>query len=113
MFFCKWFANSAGGNHARDRFCGLWLQFQRRQSRRRYGNMQPAAPTVVDCVQVVSRKLNITIPLPGELQPYEEVRIFPKVSGFVKWIGVDRGSKVKQGQLLAVLGSAGNCCAEV
>ncbi len=64
---------------------------------------QPPAPTAVDCVRVVSRKLNITIPLPGELQPYEEVRIFPKVSGFVKWIGVDRGSTVKQGQLLAVL----------
>jgi len=63
----------------------------------------PPAPTVVDCVKVVSRRLNITIPLPGELQPYEEVRIFPKVSGFVKWIGVDRGSVVKQGQLLAVL----------
>ena len=64
---------------------------------------QPPAPTVVDCVKVVSRTLNITIPLPGELQPYEEVRIFPKVSGFVKWIGVDRGSTVKKGQLLAVL----------
>lgn len=64
---------------------------------------QPAAPTEVDCVKVVSRRLNITIPLPGELQPYEEVRIFPKVSGFVKWIGVDRGSTVKQGELLAVL----------
>ena len=64
---------------------------------------QPPAPTAVDCVRVVSRRLNITIPLPGELQPYEEVRIFPKVSGFVKWIGVDRGSTVKQGQLLAVL----------
>ena len=64
---------------------------------------QPPAPTVVDSVKVVSRKLNITIPLPGELQPYEEVRIFPKVSGFIKWIGVDRGSTVKQGQLLAVL----------
>ena len=64
---------------------------------------QPPAPIVVDCVAVVSRKLNITIPLPGELQPYEEVRIFPKVSGFVKWIGVDRGSTVKQGQLLAIL----------
>ncbi|MES2222464.1 MAG: efflux RND transporter periplasmic adaptor subunit [Acidobacteriota bacterium] len=64
---------------------------------------QPAASTVVDCVNIVSRKLNITIALPGELQPYEEVRIFPKVSGFVKWIGVDRGSTVKQGQLLAIL----------
>lgn len=64
---------------------------------------QPPAPTVVDCVKVISRRLDIIIPLPGELQPYEEVRIFPKVSGFVKWIGVDRGSVVKQGQLLAVL----------
>ncbi len=64
---------------------------------------QPPVPTFVDCVKVISRRLDITIPLPGELQPYEEVRIFPKVSGFVKWIGVDRGSVVKQGQLLAVL----------
>ncbi len=64
---------------------------------------QPAAPTPIDTVRVVSRRLDTTINLPGELQPYEEVRIFPRVSGFVQWIGVDRGSKVKKGQLLAVL----------
>ncbi|HEX5484152.1 MAG TPA: efflux RND transporter periplasmic adaptor subunit, partial [Terriglobia bacterium] len=28
---------------------------------------------------------------------------FPKVTGFVQWIGVDRGSRVKKGQILAVL----------
>ena len=64
---------------------------------------QAPAQAVVDSVKVVSRQLSITIPLPGELQPYEEVRIFPKVRGFVQWIGVDRGSRVHQGQLLAVL----------
>jgi len=64
---------------------------------------QPAAPTPVDTVRVVSRRLDTTINLPGELQPFEEVRIFPRVSGFVQWIGVDRGSKVKKGQLLAIL----------
>ncbi|MEO6964946.1 MAG: efflux RND transporter periplasmic adaptor subunit [Acidobacteriaceae bacterium] len=64
---------------------------------------QAPAQAVVDSVKVVSRQLSITIPLPGELQPYEEVRIFPKVRGFVQWIGVDRGSIVKKGQLLAVL----------
>lgn len=64
---------------------------------------QPAAPAPVDAVRVVSRRLDMTINLPGELQPYEEVRVFPRVSGFVKWIGVDRGSIVKQGQLIAVL----------
>ncbi|MCX2450854.1 efflux RND transporter periplasmic adaptor subunit [Pedobacter sp. PLR] len=41
--------------------------------------------------------------LPGELKPYEEVLVYPKVKGFVKKIFVDRGTKVKKGQLLAVL----------
>jgi RND family efflux transporter MFP subunit len=38
--------------------------------------------------------------LPGELQPYEVVAIYPKVTGFVEWIGVDRGSRVRNGQLI-------------
>ncbi|MFZ0663979.1 MAG: efflux RND transporter periplasmic adaptor subunit [Acidobacteriaceae bacterium] len=64
---------------------------------------QAVPPTSVDTVRVVSQRLDMTISLPGELQPFEEVRVFPRVSGFVKWIGVDRGSLVKQGQLIAVL----------
>src|SRR4029078_2703193 len=54
-------------------------------------------------VRVTSHRLDMTVGLPGELEPYEEVRVFPRVSGFVKWIGVDRGSIVKKGQLIAVL----------
>lgn len=64
---------------------------------------QAAQLVSVDTVRVASRRLDVSISLPGELQPYEEVRVFPKVSGFVKWIGVDRGSRVKKGQLLATL----------
>lgn len=64
---------------------------------------QAAPPAQVDTVHVASRRLDMTINLPGELQPYEEVRVFPRVSGFVQWIGVDRGSVVKKGQLIAVL----------
>ena len=64
---------------------------------------QAVRPTPVETVQVVSRQLNMEIKLPGELDPYEEVRVFPRVSGFVKWIGVDRGSVVKKGQLIATL----------
>jgi membrane fusion protein, multidrug efflux system len=60
------------------------------------------APTV-DVVKVVSQKLDITVRLPGELQPYEVVAIYPKVTGFVKWIGVDRGSHVSDGELIARL----------
>jgi membrane fusion protein, multidrug efflux system len=62
----------------------------------------PPIPSI-DTTKVVARQINVVIPLPGELQPYEAVAIYPKVTGFVKWIGVDRGSRVKHGQLLAQL----------
>ncbi|MGH9355069.1 MAG: efflux RND transporter periplasmic adaptor subunit [Terriglobia bacterium] len=62
-----------------------------------------ATPPIIDTAKVVSQRLDVTVPLPGELQPFEEVRIFPKVTGFVQWIGVDRGSRVKRGALLATL----------
>ncbi|HEX8712959.1 MAG TPA: efflux RND transporter periplasmic adaptor subunit [Terracidiphilus sp.] len=64
---------------------------------------QTPQPVSVETVAVTSRNLDMTISLPGELQAFEEVRVFPKVTGFVKWIGVDRGSVVKKGQLLATL----------
>jgi RND family efflux transporter MFP subunit len=41
--------------------------------------------------------------LPGEIRPYLAVPIHAKVTGFVREISVDRGSVVKQGQLLATL----------
>lgn len=68
-------------------------------------NSQPAAPSAstVEAVKVVARKLAITVRLPGELQPYEVVAIYPKVTAFVDSISVDRGSVVKSGQLMARL----------
>jgi RND family efflux transporter MFP subunit len=54
-------------------------------------------------VKVASRKLAITARLPGELQAYEVVAIYPKVTAFVDSISVDRGSVVKSGQLMARL----------
>lgn len=62
-----------------------------------------APPPSVETVAVTSRRLNVTTQLPGELLPYEMVGIFPKVTGFVEWMGVDRGSRVKAGQLLVRL----------
>ena len=44
-----------------------------------------------------------TIKLPAQLAAYQEVSIFPKVSGYVKTVLVDIGSKVKKGALLMVL----------
>jgi len=69
-------------------------------------NVQPApsnaaaqTPTV-QTVAVVSQELNRQLRLPGELQPFQDVALYAKVQGFVEAINVDRGSAVKEGQLL-------------
>lgn len=66
-------------------------------------DLSDASTPVVDTARVVSHSLNTVEPLPGELQPYESVAIYPKVTGFVRWIGVDRGSHVHKGEPLATL----------
>jgi RND family efflux transporter MFP subunit len=61
------------------------------------------SPRTVEVVSVQKRMLDRKARLPGELQPYLSVNLYPKVSGILTWIGVDRGSEVKQGQMLARL----------
>src|SRR5262244_410194 len=67
---------------------------------------QPGAqmqiPTVI-VTTVESRGLNRQVRLPGELQAYQDTAIYAKVPSFVEVINVDRGSVVRQGQLLARL----------
>ena len=57
----------------------------------------------VDVVKVVSKKVERKIELPGEFLPYQSVVVRAKVTGFVNKVNVDRGSIVKEGQLLAIL----------
>ena len=52
---------------------------------------------------MLSRKLDTTVRLPAQLTPYEVVDVYPKVTGFVQLIKVDRGSKVKGGEHIAQL----------
>ncbi len=59
---------------------------------------QSGGAQAVDVTKVISKQLSLTIKLPGEVTPYESVVEYPKVTAFVKWIGVDRGSHVKAGQ---------------
>jgi membrane fusion protein, multidrug efflux system len=61
------------------------------------------ALTSVSTVPVESRRLKTTITLPAQLVPYEQVDIYPKVTGFVQTVTVDRGSHVRRGQLLVRL----------
>jgi RND family efflux transporter MFP subunit len=67
------------------------------------GPATPALPPQIEATRVVARTLSTTVNLPGELTPYESVDLYAKETGFVKSIRVDRGSKVKRGELLAEL----------
>lgn len=51
-------------------------------------------------VPVVKKTLFREDQLPGEINAYQDVLIYPKVPGFVKELNVDRGSVVKKGQLM-------------
>ncbi|MVN21370.1 efflux RND transporter periplasmic adaptor subunit [Mucilaginibacter arboris] len=52
---------------------------------------------------VSEKALSSSARLPGQLKPFNEVNLFPKINGFVKQVYVDRGSIVKKGQLLVTL----------
>ncbi|MCF2447304.1 HlyD family secretion protein [Dyadobacter sp. CY345] len=52
---------------------------------------------------VSSQKVGQQIQLPGEFLPFQEVSIYPKATGFVQKVMVDRGSNVRNGQVLMVL----------
>src|SRR2546425_61051 len=52
---------------------------------------------------VVSKPVSRTIVLPGEIQPFLNVALHAKVSGYVDRVLVDRGSAVKDGDLLIEL----------
>jgi membrane fusion protein (multidrug efflux system) len=62
-----------------------------------------APPAVLETVAAISDNPTYTLTLPGELLPYEQVLIYPKVRGFIKKIYAERGSQVRKGQLLALL----------
>jgi membrane fusion protein, multidrug efflux system len=62
----------------------------------------PGPPTIA-VVRVVEQSVDATLSLPGELNPYQAVAVYPRVTGFVKTIGVDRGSRLRTGDLIALL----------
>jgi membrane fusion protein (multidrug efflux system) len=93
LIFLIVFLGIAGGL-----FYFLWLNHHNKKE-------VEAAPVVerppVDVVTVTKKTLFREDQLPGEIDAYQDVLIYPKVRGFIKEINVDRGSVVKKGQLMA------------
>ena len=56
-----------------------------------------------DLATVVAKQISRDIDLPGEIAPFLSVSLHARVAGYVDRILVDRGSVVKQGDLLAEL----------
>lgn len=61
------------------------------------------SPQLVVVASVESQKLDTILSLPAQITPYEAVDIYPKVTGFIETILVDRGSRVKTGEVIVRL----------
>jgi membrane fusion protein (multidrug efflux system) len=61
------------------------------------------SPQQVAAASVESQKLDTSLSLPAQITPYEAVDIYPKVTGFIDAILVDRGSRVKTGEVIVRL----------
>ena len=59
--------------------------------------------TKIAMVKVESRSLSRTVPLTATLAPFLQTDVEARVPGYVEKVLVDRGSKVRRGQLLVVL----------
>jgi membrane fusion protein (multidrug efflux system) len=64
---------------------------------------KPAESKKQQIGSITEKALSSYARLPGQLNPFNEVNLFPKVNGFVKQLYVDRGSVVKKGELLVTL----------
>jgi membrane fusion protein, multidrug efflux system len=65
--------------------------------------LESSSSPEVEVTRVRSQKLSTTVRLPAQLVPYQVVDVYSKVTGFVKWIKVDRGSRVSAGEQIAQL----------
>ena len=57
----------------------------------------------VAVVKATKQNISTALDIASEFQPYQDVNVYAKVSGYVQKLDVDWGTHVKQGQLLAVL----------
>ena len=59
------------------------------------------AQATIEAAQVVALPVERKVELPGEFLPWEQTAVHAKITGFVEKVLVDRGSQVREGDLLA------------
>jgi len=71
--------------------------------RNRYGKAPAEQPRAAAVVAVTRGNLASSLSVAGQFQPYQLVDLHAKVSGYIRWIKVDIGDRVRQGEVLATL----------
>ena len=72
-----------------------------------YENSEPVAtdnqPVDVQVTKPSREDLVYTISLPANISPLYQTTLYAKVSGYLKWIGPDKGDHVKKDQVVAII----------
>lgn len=68
-----------------------------------HGKTPAEQPRAAAVVAVTRGSLASSLTIAGQFQPYQQVDLHAKVSGYIRWIKVDIGDRVRQGQVLALL----------
>jgi len=71
--------------------------------RSHYGKAPAEQPRAAAVVAVARGNLASSLSVAGQFQPYQQVDLHAKVSGYIRWIKVDIGDRVRQGEVLALL----------
>jgi RND family efflux transporter MFP subunit len=71
--------------------------------RSHYGKAPAEPPRAAAVVAVTRGNLASSLTVAGQFQPYQQVDLHAKVSGYIRWIKVDIGDRVRQGEVLALL----------
>ena len=71
--------------------------------RNHYAKAPAEQPRAAAVVAVTRGNLASSLTVAGQFQPYQQVDLHAKVSGYIRWIKVDIGDRVRQGEVLALL----------
>jgi RND family efflux transporter MFP subunit len=71
--------------------------------RNHYGKAPAEQPRAAAVVAVTRGNLASSLSVAGQFQPYQQVDLHAKVSGYIRWIKVDIGDRVREGEVLALL----------
>jgi membrane fusion protein, multidrug efflux system len=65
--------------------------------------VDPTHPVDVQVIKPARQTVTYTITLPANISPHYQTTLYAKVSGYLKWIGPDKGDHVKKNQVVAII----------